>query len=124
MKTLALACTALFGWWFWRTPAHRAVTEEWPAAMPQFAEGRAGVAYSTPAGSAFVHIDSAFAPEAALDSAANAFAAAGWAAADVRTRDSLIFMKGDLVAAVLALPRGHGSMITAVISPVLRQPRP
>ena len=46
-----------------------------------------------------------------------AFAEAGWSAVPIRTRDMLMFTRGDAVAAVLAEEIASGTRLTAIQRP-------
>lgn len=116
MKATLLLCSALFGLWFWQRPAP-ARNDGWPADMPVFCGGRADSSYVLKSGSSFVSLTVAADGAAALAAAQDAFAAAGWQVTPIRTRDMLIFTRGDSVAAVLAEGVPGGTRVTAYQRP-------
>lgn len=116
MKVLALLGALLFGSWFWQRPAIPR-DAAWPAAMPVFAGGRPDCAYTLANGTAFASLRLSILPAAALEQARAAYEAAGWCVAPVRARDTLIFVRGESVAAVLAEPVPSGTRVTALQRP-------
>ena len=116
MKTLCIICSVLFGVWFWRRPAPTGHTA-WPEAMPVFAPGTPTCAYTLKNGSSFVCTTILGGRDEALARVRAAFAESGWSLAPIHTRDMLVFMRGDAVAAVLAEEVAAGTRLTALQRP-------
>ena len=118
MKTLiVLLGSAFFGAWFWQRPVSGGRLAAWPEAMPAFASGNPDSAYATKGGGSFVCTVVPGERDEALARARAAFAEAGWSAVPIRTRDMLVFTRGDAVAAVLAEDVATGTRLTAIQRP-------
>ncbi|MBR1587478.1 MAG: hypothetical protein IJ658_04040 [Kiritimatiellae bacterium] len=109
--------SALFGAWSWQRPASGGNPAGWPASMPAFASGVPAGAYELKAGSSFVCTTVPGGRDAALARARAAFAEAGWSVLPIRTRDMLMFTRGDAVAAVLAEEIATGTRLAAIQRP-------
>ena len=118
MKTLAVILgSALFGAWFWQRPASGGGSAGWPETMPVFAAGIPESAYTLKSGCSFVCTVVPGGRDEALARARAAFAEAGWSAVPIRTRDMLVFTRGDAVAAILAEEIDAGTRLTAIQRP-------
>ena len=123
MKTAVLVLAssllgyALFGAWFWQRPASGGNSAGWPASMPTFASGVPSSAYELKAGGSFVCTTVSGGRDEALARVCAAFAEAGWSAVPIRTRDMMMFTRGDAVAAVLAEEVASGTRLTAIQRP-------
>ena len=118
MKTLAVILgSALFGAWFWQRPASGGNSAAWPASMPAFASGCPDGAYTLKSGSSFVCTVVPGGRDEALARVRSSFAEAGWNVLPIRTRDMLVFTRGDAVAAVLAEEVATGTRVTAIQRP-------
>lgn len=113
----SLLSSALFGAWFWQRPASGGNSAGWPASMPTFASGSPSSAYELKSGSSFVCTTVPGGRDEALARVRAAFAEAGWSVVPVRTRDMLMFTRGDAVAAVLAEAVAAGTRLTAIQRP-------
>ena len=109
--------SVLFGAWFWQRPASGVRQEGWPETMPAFASGSPDSAYATKGGGSFVCTVVPGGRDEALARVQSAFAEAGWSAIPIRTRDMLVFTRGDAVAAVLAEEIAVGTRLTAIQRP-------
>ena len=117
-----LTGSALFGAWFWQRPASGGGSAGWPESMPSFASGspacsytlKTGGSYTLKSGGSFVCTTVPGGRDEALARARAAFAEAGWGVVPIRTRDMLIFTRGDAVAAVLAEEVETGTRLTAI----------
>lgn len=114
MKTTVLLLSVLFGAWFWQRPVSSGRLADWPASMPIFANGSPDSAYATKGGGSFVCTTVQGGRDEALERVRAAFAEAGWGAVPIRTRDMLVFTRGDSVAAVLAEEVAAGTRLTAI----------
>ena len=114
MKVAVLLLSAVIGTWFWQRPVSSGRLAAWPASMPAFASGMPDSAYATKGGGTFVCTTVQGGRDEALARARAAFVEAGWSVAPVRTRDMLMFVRGDLVAAVLAEEVAAGTRMTAI----------
>lgn len=112
-----LTGSALFGAWFWQRPASGGGSAGWPESMPSFASGNPACSYTLKSGGSFVCTTVPGGRDEALARACAAFAEAGWGAVPIRTRDMLIFTRGDAVAAVLAEEIETGTRLTAIQRP-------
>lgn len=117
MKTTVLLLSVLFGAWFWQRPVSSGRLADWPASMPTFANGSPDCAYATTGGSSFVCTVVPGGRDEALARVRAVFAEAGWGAVPIRTRDMLVFTRGDAVAAVLAEEIATGTRVTAIQRP-------
>ena len=109
--------SALFGAWFWQRPASGGGSAGWPESMPSFASGNPTCSYTLKSGGSFVSTTVPGGRDEALARARAAFAEAGWGVVPIRTRDMLIFTRGDAVAAVLAEEVETGTRLTALLRP-------
>ena len=114
MKVAVLLLSAVIGTWFWQRPVTSGRLAAWPESMPAFANGMPDSAYATKGGGTFVCTTVQGGRDEALARARAAFAEAGWSVAPIRTRDMLIFVRGDMVAAVLAEEVAAGTRLTAI----------
>ena len=113
----SLASCALFGAWFWQRTVPSGRLADWPETMPAFASGSPDSAYATKGGGSFVCTVVPGGRDEALARARAAFAEAGWSAVPIRTRDMLVFTRGDAVAAILAEEIAAGTRLTAIQRP-------
>lgn len=113
----SLLSSALFGAWFWQRPASCGSSAGWPKSMPTFASGFPASAYELKSGSSFVCTTVPGGRDEALMRVRAAFAEAGWSTVPIRTRDMLMFTRGDAVAAVLAEELSTGTRLTAIQRP-------
>ena len=109
--------SALFGAWFWQRPTSGGNSAGWPSSMPVFASGSPASAYELKSGGTFVCTTVPGGRDEALARVRAAFAEAGWGAVPVRTRDMLMFTRGDAVAAVVAEEVAAGTRLTAIQRP-------
>ena len=114
MKTAVALCAAIFGAWFWQRLAQSGGGGRWPDGMPMFASGQVECSYRLKTGTSFVSITVPVRRAEALARAREAFVSAGWREAPMRARDTLIFVRGDSMAAVLAEETDAGTRMTAV----------
>ena len=114
MKVAIMLLSAVFGAWFWQRPASSGRLAAWPESMPAFANGVPDSAYATNGGGTFVCTTVQGGRDEALVRARAVFVEAGWSVAPVRTRDMLVFVRGDLVSAVLAEEVAAGTRLTAI----------
>ena len=112
-----LTGSALFGAWFWQRPASGGSSVGWPESMPSFASGNPACSYALKSGGSFVCTTVPGGRDEALARARAAFVEAGWGVVPIRTRDMLIFTRGDAVAAVLAEENETGTRLTAIQRP-------
>ena len=113
----SMLSSALFGAWFWQRPASGGNTAGWPASMPTFASGLPAGSYELKSGCSFVCTTVPGGRDEALARVRAAFTEAGWSTVPVRTRDMLVFTRGDAVAAVLAEEVATGTRLTAIQRP-------
>ena len=85
--------------------------------MPTFASGVPSSAYELKAGGSFVCTTVSGGRDEALARVCAAFVEAGWSAVPIRTRDMMMFTRGDAVAAVLAEEVASGTRLTAIQRP-------
>ena len=112
-----LTGSALFGAWFWQRTVHSGRLADWPETMPAFASGSPACSYTLKTGGSFVCTTVPGGRDEALARARAAFVEAGWGVVPIRTRDMLIFTRGDAVAAVLAEEVETGTRLTAIQRP-------
>ena len=114
MKVAVLLLSAVIGTWFWQRPVSSGRLSVWPESMPAFANGVPDSAYATNGGGTFVCTTVPGGRDEALERVRAAFVGAGWSMAPIRTRDMLVFARGDAVAAVLAEEVAAGTRLTAI----------
>ena len=117
MKTLLLLIIPWFGLWFWQAAVPGGNSRAWPAALPAFAGAHADCAFQLKNGTGFVNFLSRSSAPAILAEARTAYLAAGWKEATLHPADTLIFTRGDAVAAVLAEALPEGTRVTALQRP-------
>lgn len=116
MKTLALLGALFFGTWFAQRPAASS-DHGWPDGLPAFAGGRADCSYTLKNGSSFASFTTLTPAGEVLSSARASFAGAGWSEIPLQMSDTLLFVRGESVAAVLAEITDRGTRVTAIQRP-------
>ena len=116
MKTLALLGSLLFGVWFWQRPvsSHR---HGWPEGLPVFAGGRADSSYVLRNGSTFAAFSTLTPAGEVLASARTSFTVEGWLELPLGMSDTILFIRGESVAAVLAETTDQGTRVTVLQRP-------
>ena len=112
MKTLTLLGSLLFGVWFWQRPvsSHR-------QGLPVFAGGRADSSYVLKNGSAFAAFSTLTPALEVLASARTSFTDEGWLELPLGMSDTILFIRGESVAAVLAETTDQGTRVTVLQRP-------
>lgn len=115
MKTLTLAVAAFFGLWFWQRPLdEQSSSTVWPTAMPSFGEGRADCAFTLKNGTVFAAFTTRASAADVLAAARMRYVEEGWTEISLGMSDTVLFVRDDSVAAVLAETTDAGTRVTAI----------
>lgn len=116
MKTALLLGSILFGTWFWQRPASSS-SPTWPNSVPVFSGGRADCSYTLKNGSTFVSFSTLAPAVEVLSSARTAFTGDGWFELPLAPSDTLFFLRGESIAAILAESTDQGTRVTVLQHP-------